>query len=145
MKLINQIGEGKLMDEDNVNQDQLVNDEEILEENQPKNKRTGWFIVLSVLIVFMLLWVVVRPGIFTIQPIGALPEGVTIIYSQRGPEMPFFSSPDRMCLDIQGSVSLMCRGMTIAAAGELFDRIIIRLPYIEWAYLRSTEGRVYDR
>lgn len=87
----------------------------------------------------------VRPGVFTIQPIGAVPDGVTFIYHSRNPEMSFFSSPDSLCLKTQGSVSLLCRGTALAAANDLTDRIIIKLPYIHWAYLQSTGGREFER
>jgi hypothetical protein len=90
-------------------------------------------------------YVVVRPGVYTIQPIGALPEGVTFIYHSRNPEMPFFSSPDGMCLEIQGSVTLLCRATALAASEDLTDRIIIRLPYSRWAYLMSTGGREFEQ
>jgi len=90
-------------------------------------------------------YVVVRPGVYTIQPIGALPEGVTFIYHSRNPEMPFFSSPDGMCLEIQGSVTLLCRATALAASEDLTDRIIIRLPHNRWAYLMSTGGREFEQ
>jgi len=58
---------------------------------KPKKKRTRLmllFIVIGAL--FLIGWILVRPGVFTVQPIGALPEGVTIVYHSRNPEMPFF-------------------------------------------------------
>ena len=91
------------------------------------------------------VWFLIRPGVFTIQPIGALPEGVTFLYHSRNPSMPFFSSPDGLCLKMQGSVSLLCRATAISSAVELTDRIIIRLPYSHWAYLRSTGGREFEK
>ena len=109
-------------------------------------RRRGCLIVITVaLALFLAFWVLVRPGVFTIQPIGALPDGITVIYHSRNPQMPFFSSPDGLCLDIQGSVSLICRMASIGAAEEIIDRVIIRLPYIEMAYLLSTGGATFDR
>lgn len=105
----------------------------------------GLYIVMAITIILGLAWILIRPGVFTIQPIGALPEGVTFIYHSRNPEMPFFSSPDGMCLEIQGGVSLLCRGAAISGSTELLDRIIIRFSYSHWAYLRSTGGREFDR
>lgn len=101
-------------------------------------------IIIGIVVVFIIVWMLVRPGIFTIQPIGAMPEGITIVYHSRNPEMSFFSSPDSMCLEMQGSVSLLCRGMAISASDELADRIILRLPYSHWAYLRSTGGMEFE-
>lgn len=108
---------------------------------KPKNNRRGLIILILLLLG---IWFGVRPGIFTIQPIGALPEGITFIYHSRNTEMPFFSSPDGMCLEMQGSVNLLCRGSAISAAGDLTDRIILRLPYLRWAYLQSTGGLEFD-
>ena len=104
-----------------------------------KAKR-GWAALVIPLGLLLLAWILIRPGVFTVQPIGALPEGITIVYHSRGPEMPFFSSPDGLCLEMQGSVSLLCRGIALGAAEEIVDRVIVRLPYNHWAYLRSTGG-----
>jgi hypothetical protein len=59
--------------------------------------------------------------------------------------MPFFSSPDGLCLQIQGSVSLLCRGAALAGVSDLSDRIIVRLPYSHWAYLQSTGGLEFEQ
>lgn len=104
-----------------------------------------WVALVLIVIAVAAVLLLVRPGVFTIQPIGALPDGVTFIYHSRNPGMAFFSSPDAMCLDIQGSVSLLCRGTALAAASELTDRIIVKLPYIHSAYLLSTGGREFER
>jgi len=117
-------------------------------ENAPKLKKKGSgcsALVIAIIGVLAIVWVFVRPGVFTIQPIGAIPDGITIIYHSRGSEMPFFSSPDGLCLQIQGSVSLLCRMGAMSAVSDLTDRIIIRLPYIHWAYLQSTGGLEFDR
>ena len=100
--------------------------------------------VIIVLGILLIGWLLVRPGIFTIQPIGALPEGVTIVYYSRGSPMPLFSSPDGLCLQMQESVSLLCRGIAMSSLAELTDRIIVRLPYMHWAYLLSTGGLEFD-
>lgn len=108
-------------------------------------RKKGPLFSIGIIILVMMLWVIVRPGVFTIQPIGAIPDGITFVYHSRNPEMPFFSSPDGICLEIQGGVSLLCRGTVLAASKDLTDRIILRLPYIHWAYLLSTGGREFDR
>lgn len=122
-----------------------------MEQNQidelPQKKSSSGCIITLIVVagIFLVVWFLVRPGVFTVQPIGALPEGVTFIYHSRGPEMPFFSSPDGLCLEMQGSVSLLCRGAALAGVSELTDLIIIRLPYNHWAYLRSTGGREFEQ
>lgn len=90
-------------------------------------------------------WFLLRPGVFTVQPIGALPEGVTFVYHSRNPEMPLFSSPDGLCLKLQNSVSLLCRAAALGGVGELTERIVIKLPYSHWAYLQSTGGREFEK
>ena len=81
-------------------------------------------------------------GLYSIQPIGALPEGSTVIVWRNAGE-PFFNSADALCLDRMDGVSLLCRGMAMGAAPT--DRIILRLPYQDWAYEQSTGGRRFER
>jgi hypothetical protein len=118
--------------------------EPTVEQNPPK-RRKGFYIAIAVIVVIVLAWILIRPGVFTIQPIGTIPEGVTIIYHSRSSEMPFFSSPDGLCLQTQGSVSLLCRMTALSATTELTDRIILRLPYSRWAYLQSTGSLEFDK
>jgi hypothetical protein len=80
-------------------------------------------------------------GFYSVQPIGALPEGGTAVVWRNNGE-PFFNSPDALCLERMGGVSLMCRGMAMAAAPT--DRIIFRLPYLPLAYSMSTGGQSFD-
>lgn len=79
-------------------------------------------------------------GFYTIQPIGAVPEGRTLIVWRASGE-PFFNSPDAACLERMGGVSLMCRMIALGQAPT--DRIVMRLPYVESAYLASTGGREF--
>jgi hypothetical protein len=77
-----------------------------------------------------------------VQPLGALPEGVTLVVWRNSGE-PFFNSADATCLRKMGSVSLFCRLMALGQAPK--DRIISRLPYWEFAYLQSTDGAGFDK
>ena len=112
-----------------------------------KKKRSGCAPILILLVVVVVVSaLLIRPGVFTIQPIGALPEGITVIYyHSRNPEMPFFASPDGLCLKVQGSVNMLCRMAGISAVSELTNRVLIRLPYSRWAYLQSTGGLEFDK
>lgn len=80
-------------------------------------------------------------GFYTVQPIGALPEGATAIVWRESGE-PFFNSADALCLERMGGVSLMCRGMAMGQAPT--ERIILRLPYMHFAYTMSTGGKEFD-
>lgn len=99
-------------------------------------------LVVVAVVIGLLLVVIWRLGFYSVQPIGALPEGVTMIV-WRASDEPLCNSPDALCLRIQGGVSLLCRGLALEQAPT--DRIILRLPYMEWAYVRSTGGRTFER
>jgi len=81
-------------------------------------------------------------GFYTVQPIGALPNGATAIVWRASGD-PFFNSADALCLERMGGVSLLCRGMAMAEAPT--DRIILRLPYFHFAYTMSTGGKEFGR
>jgi hypothetical protein len=81
--------------------------------------------------------------IFVVPPIGALPEGKTVIITRLN-KTKFIDSPDGMCLRIQGGVSLLCRGIMMGAVIKN-STILLRLPYSSWLYSISTGGKTYDR
>ncbi|KTT33832.1 hypothetical protein SB18R_03360 [Pseudomonas oryzihabitans] len=80
--------------------------------------------------------------IFVVPPIGALPEGRTVIM-WRLENTKFIDSPDAMCDRMHGGVSLLCRGMTMVAVVQN-TKILLRLPYIDWLYLASTGGKRFE-
>lgn len=82
-------------------------------------------------------------SIFVVQPIGALPEGRTLVIS-RLRTSKFIDSADAMCERIQGGVSLLCRGVALAQVAQNAS-IYLRLPYSETLYLISTGGKRYDK
>ncbi len=81
--------------------------------------------------------------IFVVPPIGALPEGRTVIITKLN-KTEFIDSPDAMCERIQGGVSLLCRGMVMGTV-LANSTILVRLPYSSWLYSVSTGGKQYDR
>lgn len=102
------------------------------------NKRTSIFFVIGILgsVLFYAFF-----GFYTIQPIGAIPDGITLLVMRKQSE-PFFNSPDATALRVSGGVSILTR---LAALSSLpSDRIILRLPYFESAYLASTSGHTYE-
>jgi hypothetical protein len=69
--------------------------------------------------------------IFVIQPIGAIPNGVTaVVVGVRG--VNFVDSPDAVCARL-GQPNLLCRG---AAAARVADqgKVLLRLPFSETLY-----------
>jgi hypothetical protein len=101
-------------------------------------------ISITVLVTAALLFAIAytQLTIFVVQPIGAIPEGKTLIISRLN-KTEFVDSADAMCERIQGSVSLMCRMFAIGAVAEK-STIYFRLPYSEWLYLISTGGKTYE-
>jgi hypothetical protein len=108
----------------------------------PERSNSRGRVLWSILVILLLVTIAFRVfcGFYTIQPIGALPEGRTLVVWRASGE-PFFNSPDAMCLKRVGSVSLMCRLIALGEAPT--DRIVLRLPYIASAYRASTGGREF--
>lgn len=104
-----------------------------------KKSLTITLVIVAVLIVMIYTQIT----IFVVPPIGALPEGKTVIMTRLN-KTEFIDSPDGMCERIQGGVSLLCRGMTMGAVIEK-STILLRLPYSSWLYSISTGGKTYDR
>ena len=99
--------------------------------------------VLVVLIVALSLFAYNKLTIFSVQPTGVVPDGVTVIMWKKG-DMRFFESPDGLCMQRIGGVSLLCR-MTMLGNAIDKDNVLVRLPYSEYAYLKSTNDRKFDR
>lgn len=81
--------------------------------------------------------------IFVVQPIGAIPQGLTVIIGRLN-NTEFIDSPDAMCERLQGGVSLLCRGMTAGAVAKN-STVLLRLPYSSWLYSLSVGGKTYSR
>jgi len=80
--------------------------------------------------------------LFVVQPIGAIPDGVTIV-TWRREGTQFIDSADAVCKRKMGSVNLLCR---VAAIGGIAKGdILLRLPYSRTLYLISTGGEEYER
>lgn len=107
-------------------------------ENQKGGKTKWWLIGTGAFLALFYAFC----GFYTVQPIGALPDGATAIVWRESGE-PFFNSADALCLERMGGVSLLCRGMAMRQAPT--DRIILRLPYIHFAYTMSTGGKEFGR
>jgi hypothetical protein len=84
-------------------------------------------------------------GIFVIQPLGALPDGTTIVYWRSGLNMPFIASADGLLDQSDAGVSLLGRGMLLAGLSEpITNREMFRLGYSDTLYLWSTGGHRYE-
>ena len=81
-----------------------------------------------------------------IQPIGAIPDGATIVYWRSGLNIPFVASADGLLDQSGAGVSLLGRGLMLAILAEpIKEREIFRLGYSETLYLWSTGGKKYEK
>lgn len=72
--------------------------------------------------------------VIVIPPIGAVPEGATLITTGLdGAMVNYLDSADAMCQRSIGSVNLFCRGMMLAGIAKVAT-IQARLPYSETLY-----------
>lgn len=101
------------------------------------------YVIASIIAVALVLAICSQITLFVVPPIGAVPEGRTVVISRLN-KTEFIDSPDAMCERIQGYVSLLCRGMVLGTVLEK-STILLRLPYSEWLYSISTGGKTYDR
>ena len=85
-------------------------------------------------------------GFFVIQPIGAVPDGVTIVYWRVGTKLPFVSSADGLLKASGSDVSLLGRGVVLAGVAKpIKERELFRFGYSRTLYLWSTGGKEYSR
>lgn len=100
-------------------------------------------VLIAAGIALLCLVVYTQITIFAVPPIGAVPEGRTVIMLRLN-KTNFIDSADAMCVRTQGYVNLLCRGMMMGAVVNA-TTIIARLPYSETIYKISTGGNTYDR
>ena len=109
----------------------------------PTKKKFPWHWVAAgagVIVILSYLFL----GIFVVQPIGAVPDGRTLIIFRRSAALNFIDSADAACQRTQGGVSLLCR-MAMLGGVMQNNPILVRLPYSETLYNISTGGTRYDR
>ena len=102
-----------------------------------------FWIVIPLILTAVIGVVCTQLTFFVVQPIGAVPEGRTLIIS-RLTNVNLVDSADGICERQMGGVSLLCRGAVIARVGNTAT-IYARFPYSETLYRISTGGRTYDR
>lgn len=98
-------------------------------------------IFISIFILFSIIFSQIT--LFAIQPIGAIPEGKTLVILRLN-KTNFIDSADAMCVRELGGVSLLCRMGMLSAVSEK-SIILLRLPYIEMLYKISTNGKEFSK
>ncbi len=86
-------------------------------------------IIFSIILIFIAYLSGVR--VLVVQPIGAIPEGRTLIVSGVS-QLNAIDSPDAVCERI-GNVNLLCRAGIIAGVVDKGE-ILLRLPYSQFLY-----------
>jgi hypothetical protein len=92
----------------------------------------GKGIVLLLFIMFGAMWLIIKPGIFIVDPTSSMPEGTTLIYLNKPAGIPVFRSTDAICTDTYGSTSGSCREQILQAQAGLFQQSLVELPYMAW-------------
>lgn len=95
--------------------------------------------IVSLAAAFLLcVAIVTQFTIFVIPPIGAIPEGATLILFRYGRNeageivrisTDFIDSADALCRRRMGYVNLLCRGMALGIVGQ-GSTVVLRLPYL---------------
>jgi hypothetical protein len=99
--------------------------------------------VLLIVVGAFIIFVYTQVTLFVIQPIGAVPDGRTIVIWRAG-KLNFIDSADGFCAREANGVSLLCR-MAVLGGVAKNNTILMRLPYSETLYLVSTDGKTYER
>ena len=100
-------------------------------------------IILLVTLAALLTVAYTQVTFFVIQPIGAIPDGRTLLIWRTG-KLKFIDSADALCNREVNGVSLLCRIAVLGAVAKN-NTVLMRLPYSETLYLVSTGGKTYDR
>jgi len=91
----------------------------------------------------MVIIIYTQLTLFVIQPIGAVPEGRTLVIWRTG-KLRFIDSADGVCARETDGVSLLCRISMLGAVANN-STILVRLPYSHTLYLLSTDGKTYEK
>ena len=100
-------------------------------------------IIFLVVFTVCMIAVYTQVTFFVIQPIGAVPNGRTLVVLRTG-KLKFIDSADGLCARESNGVSLLCRMAVLGTVAQNCT-VIARLPYSETLYLISTNGSKYER
>jgi hypothetical protein len=115
------------------------------EKKNRKRRVFVWGIGLGGILAGFLLVFYFCCGLFIIQPVKAIPEGVTFLYFRSGTKLPFVASADGLLLKQSGKVSLLGRVIVLSQVSEeLKKRKLAALPYSHNLYLFSTGGKEFS-
>lgn len=101
----------------------------------------AWIAAICVAIIAVTIYT--QLTFFVIQPIGAVPEGRTLLML-RGHKTKFIDSADALCEREMGGVNLLCRLGVLGGVAEN-STILLKLPYSSFLYGISTGGKIYSK
>ena len=114
-----------------------------METQKNKNGKKG---IVLLLVVAIMAFIYFFTRFFVVQPIGAIPEGVTIWYFRNDINLPFISSPDGIMLEKEGHVNLLGRAIILSSVMDSLEgKRICNLPYQKWMYKISTKGQEFEK
>ena len=114
-----------------------------METQKNKNGKKG---IVLLLVVAIMAFIYFFTGFFVVQPIGAIPEGVTIWYFRNDINLPFISSPDGIMLEKEGHVNLLGRAIILSSVMDSLEgKRICNLPYQKWIYKISTKVQEFEK
>lgn len=95
-----------------------------------------------IIVILILAGLYFSLGLFVIQPIGAVPEGTSIVYFRIGLNTSFISSADGLVIKNGRKLSLLNRGIALATmSSEMESRKLFALPYSEFLFNISKKGK----
>ena len=94
--------------------------------------KTKWFLTAFALIAVIFAVISTQITIFMVEPIGAVPEGKTIII-KRLENYKFLDNASSVCEREQGGVSAWCRIKVLLLVADK-ENTLVKLPYIEFLY-----------
>ena len=111
-----------------------------------QKRRREILIITLIGIALIIGFIYFTMGLFVVQPIGAIPEGATVLYWRYGAKLPVISSADGLLSKKEQGVSLLGRAVALGTIGTLVtERKIIKFPYSRTLYLISTGGREFEK
>jgi hypothetical protein len=100
-------------------------------------------IILLFTVIILSVVIYTQITLFVVQPIGAVPEGKTLVILRLN-KTNFIDSADALCIREQGYLNILCRGMMLGAISKK-SKILFKLPYNKYLYSISTKGLKFDK
>lgn len=93
-----------------------------------------FLLYFGLFIVLIVAFVRITMGFYVVHPMGAIPEGKTVLYWRLGTDLDFIETPESYTSKHYKKYTLLTKALGIAEIGEYVndDTIVLRLPYFEF-------------